>query len=197
MATQPPALECACTVCDVVGWKLPALDSTVYICGIRCLAEFDDIETKKLRKEWKQSMAGVPWVQSMNQAGFEYRDEAFRRAAGEASDYARTVSAAALTRAVHAGGYHGTGRAFPTCHIHISQNSVCMICCRRACVDSCGRLLYRQCGWHGHHETKQEGPDAYCPNVHPSIPIIVYALILTLPSCCKLSVLRRRRLRVT
>jgi hypothetical protein len=110
MSTQPPALDCACTVCDVTGWQLPALESTLYFCGIRCLAEFGGAETKLLRQEWRASMAGVPWVQSMNQQAFQYRDEAFRRAAGEASDCARGVSAAALKRAVRAGGYYGTGR---------------------------------------------------------------------------------------
>jgi hypothetical protein len=120
MATQPPALECACTVCDVSGWKHPGLDSTLYICGIRCIAEFVDSEAKQLRKEWKRSMAGVPWVQTMNAGAFQYRDEDFRRAAGEASDFARTVSAAALTRAVQAGGYYGIGTAS-----HISHTVSC------------------------------------------------------------------------
>jgi hypothetical protein len=112
MATQPPACQCACTVCDVVGWRCPALDSTLYICGIRCLAEFKDREAVRLRAEWKRSMAGVPWVKSMDTRPFRYRDEEFRRAAGEASDFARTISEAALKRAVKAGGYHGTGMVF-------------------------------------------------------------------------------------
>jgi hypothetical protein len=64
-------------------------------------------------------MAGVSWVQTMNQDHFQYRDESFRRAAGEASDFAKTVSDAALKRAVRAGGYFGTG-ALHTCRARVA-----------------------------------------------------------------------------
>jgi hypothetical protein len=111
MATQPPALTCACGTCDVVGWHLPQLDSTVYVYGLRILSEFNDREARTLRAEWKRSMRQIPNAQTMETGPLRYRDAKFRRDAGEATEFAKTMNnGAAVTRAVQAGGYHGTGR---------------------------------------------------------------------------------------
>ncbi len=83
MSTQPPALTCSCITCDVEGWYLPHLDSTVYVYGLRILSEFNDREARTLRAEWKRSMRHEPNAQTMVNEPLRYRDARFRREAGD------------------------------------------------------------------------------------------------------------------
>ncbi len=142
MSTQPPALECSCSVCDIKGWKCLALDSTIYIFGIRALVGIDDQEAKNLRAEWKRSMTGIPFTQGMSThpRALQYRDAKFRKAAGEASDFARTVSDAALRRAVNAGGVlwyrsilvfvlHMGFCQYALAFVPVAILNMCMLCC--------------------------------------------------------------------
>ena len=71
MATQAPALHWACRCCNVLGFKVQLLDSTVYPGAPRYLD--DSKESKKLLKEWKRRFSGTPdMIAALNRYVYTY-----------------------------------------------------------------------------------------------------------------------------
>ena len=114
MATQAGAKHWACRYCNCVGTYVHHLDVVVYIGAARIMNQWPEHEKTRqhasLLRAWKAKFAQMPDIIAQLDVPIARRDKEFRMMAGRVAEDAKTVSAAAHKRAVHAGGYHGVGQ---------------------------------------------------------------------------------------
>jgi hypothetical protein len=102
------SINCSCKDCDLVGWRINQLGTTVYPSALHFLD--DALQNEPVRREWMARNEHVhPEARNASQPR-RLRDKHFRVLAGRAAEAAKGVSKAALKRAVDAGGYHGLGK---------------------------------------------------------------------------------------